>query len=62
MGMYESLEIYYNANMETPKDSPFYTEEQYYILADYGSSCEYTSEDIKFMESLGYYVEDFELD
>ena len=60
--MYESLEIYYNANMEVSENSPFYTEEQYYIISDYGSSCEYTDKDIKFMESLGYYPEDFELD
>lgn len=60
--MYESLEKYYYANMEANEENPFYTEEQYYIIADYGSSCEYTNKDIEFMESLGYYLEDFELD
>lgn len=50
MSLYEYIKENYNNE---------YDEQLIYCIMDYTSSCEFTEEDIIYLDSLGYTVEDF---
>lgn len=52
-----SLKQYYYKIMEE-RNFEKSSETEWSIIADYGSSCEYTKEDIEFMNSIGYIPKD----
>ena len=62
MNEYKNLKTYFELNMDKDKSYQFYDELEYYIISDYRSSCEFTNDDIIFLESLGYLVDDFEVE
>ena len=62
MNEYKNLKTYFELNMDKDKSYKFYDELEYYIISDYRSSCEFTNDDIIFLESLGYLVDDFEVE